>query len=220
MKTGLRYPLIVFDWDGTLFDSATVIADCIIDAARDMRLQVPDRATASHVIGLGLNDSLRHALPDLAPEQYPDFLGRYRSYFLEREDSLTLFSGVVELLEELKARGHHLAVATGKPRRGLDRSLQSSRLAGVFAATRCGDECHSKPHPAMLLELMTETRLAATELLMIGDTSHDLQMAKNAGVDALAVTYGAHPEAALRSHEPRACITSVPELRRWLSEHA
>jgi phosphoglycolate phosphatase len=215
----MRYPLIVFDWDGTLFDSATVITDCIIDAARDMKLRVPDRETASHVIGLGLNDSLRHALPDLDQGRYPDFLARYRKYFLEREDSLTLFAGVVELLEELKGRGHHLAVATGKPRRGLDRSLASSRLADVFAATRCGDETRSKPDPAMLLELMEELGLQASELLMVGDTSHDLQMAKNAGVDALAVTYGAHPETALRSHRPRACVTSVPELRQWLSAH-
>lgn len=213
----MRYPLIVFDWDGTLFDSATVIADCIIDAARDMRLRAPDRSTASHVIGLGLNDSLRHALPDLAPERYPDFLLLYRKYFLEREDSLTLFAGIVELLEELKARGHHLAVATGKPRRGLDRSLASSKLAAIFTATRCGDETRSKPDPAMLLELMEEMGMPASDLLMIGDTSHDLQMAKNAGVDALAVTYGAHPEAALRGHGPRACVTSVPELRQWLS---
>ena len=216
----MRYPLIVFDWDGTLFDSAAVITDCIIDAARDMKLRVPDRNTASHVIGLGLHDSLRHAVPDLAPERYPDFLARYRQYFLEREDSLTLFSGIAELLADLKGRGHHLAVATGKPRRGLDKALKSSRLGEMFCATRCGDECHSKPHPSMLLELMGETRLRASELLMIGDTSHDLQMAKNAGVDALAVTYGAHPEAALRCHGPKACITSVAELRVWLNTHA
>ena len=215
----MRYPLIVFDWDGTLFDSAAVITDCIIDAARDMGLRVPDRATASHVIGLGLSDSLRHALPDLEIERYPDFLGRYRRYFLEREDSLTLFAGIPPLLEELKDRGHHLAVATGKPRRGLDRSLQSSRIGELFIATRCGDECHSKPHPAMLLELMEATGRAASELLMIGDTSHDLQMAQNAGVDAIAVAYGAHPEAALRSHGPRACVTSVVQLRQWLHEN-
>jgi phosphoglycolate phosphatase len=215
----MRYPLIVFDWDGTLYDSATVITDCIIDAARDMGLRVPERERASHVIGLGLGDSLRHALPDLEPARYGDFLDRYRRYFLEREDSLCLFEGVVELLGELKGRGHRLAVATGKPRRGLDRSLHSSRLAGVFVATRCGDECHSKPHPAMLLELMAEMQLKASELLMIGDTSHDLQMARSAGVDAVAVTYGAHPEPALRCHEPRACITSIAELGRWLSEH-
>ena len=216
----MRYPLIVFDWDGTLFDSATVITDCIIDAARDMELRVPDRATASHVIGLGLNDSLRHALPDLPPERYGDFLARYRKLFLEREDTLCLFAGVPDLLAELKGRGHHLAVATGKPRRGLDRSLQSSRLGEVFAATRCGDECHSKPHPAMLLELMTELAMGAGEILMVGDTSHDLQMAKAAGVDAVAVTYGAHPEASLVCHGPRACITSVAELRAWLIENA
>lgn len=216
----MRYPLIVFDWDGTLFDSAAVITDCIIDAARDMGLRIPDRETASHVIGLGLNDSLRHAVPDLAPGRYPDFLARYRQRFLEREDSLTLFSGVAELLEELKARGHNLAVATGKPRRGLDKALHSSRLGEIFGASRCGDECHSKPHPAMLLELMAHFSLQAGDLLMVGDTSHDLQMAKNAGVDALAVTYGAHPEAALRCHEPRACITSVPGLRQWLSANA
>lgn len=216
----MRYPLIVFDWDGTLFDSAAVITDCIIDAARDMKLMIPDRDTASHVIGLGLNDSLRHAVPDLAPERYPDFLALYRRYFLEREDSLTLFAGIAGLLEELKGRGHQLAVATGKPRRGLDKALRSSRLGEVFAASRCGDECHSKPHPAMLLELMAHFDLPASELLMVGDTSHDLQMAKNAGVDALAVTYGAHPEAALRCLDPRACITSVPELREWLNANA
>ena len=215
----MRYPLIVFDWDGTLFDSAAVITDCIIEAARDMKLKVPDRETASHVIGLGLNDSLRHAVPDLVPDRYPDFLARYRQYFLEREDSLTLFSGVAELLEELKGRGHQLAVATGKPRRGLDKALHSSQLGAVFSASRCGDECHSKPHPAMLLELMDHFSLRAADLLMVGDTSHDLQMAKSAGVDALAVTYGAHPEAALRCHAPRACITSVPELRTWLNAH-
>ena len=212
--------MIVFDWDGTLFDSATVITDCIVDAARDMGLRVPDRATASHVIGLGLNDSLRHALPDLQPERYGDFLARYRKLFLEREDGLCLFAGVTELLAELKVRGHRLAVATGKPRRGLDRSLQASRIGEFFVASRCGDETRSKPDPTMLLELMEETGVAAGDLLMVGDTSHDLQMAKNAGVDAVAVTYGAHPEAALRGHGPRACIASVKELRAWLHANA
>ena len=215
----MRYPLIVFDWDGTLFDSATVITDCIVDAARDMALRVPDRATASHVIGLGLNDSLRHALPDLAPERYPDFLARYRKLFLEREDTLCLFEGVAELLGELKGRGHSLAVATGKPRRGLDRSLQSSRLGEMFIATRCGDETRSKPDPAMLLELMEELDTEPGGALMIGDTSHDMEMARAAGVDALAVTYGAHSEESLRACGPRGCVASVEDLGRWLKEN-
>jgi phosphoglycolate phosphatase len=211
-----RYPLIVFDWDGTLFDSAAVITDCIQQAARDMALPVPDRRTASHVIGLGLHDSLRFALPALAPERYPEFLGLYRRYFVEREDSLSLFPGVAALLEELQARGHRLAIATGKPRRGLTRALAASGLGPLFAASRCGDETHSKPHPAMLLELMEELSLRAEELLMIGDTSHDLGMAKSAGVDAVAVSYGAHPVETLRALAPRACVANVGDLRQWL----
>ena len=220
MKPTLRYPLIVFDWDGTLFDSAAVIAECIQLAARDMALPVPDRQTASHVIGLGLNDSLRHALPSLPSERYGEFLALYRRYFLEREDTLSLFPGVPDLLAELKQRGHQLAVATGKPRRGLDRALQASTIGVLFDATRCGDETQPKPHPAMLLELMAELGVEKSGLLMIGDTSHDLGMAQNAGVDAVAVSYGAHPEESLLPFEPRACVSSVMELRQWLIANA
>ena len=220
MKPDHRYSLIVFDWDGTLFDSAAVIAECIQQAARDMALPVPDYQTARHVIGLGLNDSLRHAMPSLAADRYPEFLALYRGYFLEREDSLSLFPGVTELLADLKERGHRLAVATGKPRRGLERALAASGIGPLFTASRCGDETQSKPDPAMLLELMSELRLQAPDLLMVGDTSHDLRMARNAGVDAVAVTYGAHPEEALRALEPRACVASVVELRQWLTANA
>ena len=209
--------MIVFDWDGTLFDSAAVITDCIQQAARDMALPVPDRRTASHVIGLGLHESLRHALPELRQENYAEFLALYRGYFLEREDTLSLFPGVPELLSELKQRGYQLAVATGKPRRGLDRALQASGIGPLFAASRCGDETHPKPHPAMLLELLAKLQLGAPQMLMIGDTSHDLVMAASAGVDAVAVTYGAHPEDSLRAFAPRACVSSVVELRQWLA---
>jgi phosphoglycolate phosphatase len=212
--------LIVFDWDGTLFDSAGVITDCIQQAAREMALPVPDRRTASHVIGLGLHDSLRHALPTLREEQYAEFLALYRGYFVAREDSLCLFAGVTELLVELKERGHQLAIATGKPRRGLDRAFQASGIGELFAASRCGDETHPKPHPAMLLELMAELRLGAADLLMIGDTSHDLGMAASAGVDAVAVAYGAHPQESLLAFAPRACVSSVVELRQWLIQNS
>ena len=208
--------MIVFDWDGTLFDSAAVITDCIQQAAGEMGLPVPDRRTASHVIGLGLQDSLRQALPTLRRSQYAEFLALYRRHFLEREDTLSLFPGVTGLLEELRERGHRLAVATGKPRRGLDRALQASGIGPLFEASRCGDETHPKPHPAMLLELMEELRLEAAEMLMIGDTSHDLGMAAGAGVEAVAVSYGAHPADSLRAFGPRACVSSIEELRQWL----
>jgi len=216
----MQYPLIVFDWDGTLIDSASAIVDCIQLAARDLELPVPDRDTASHVIGLGLNDSLRLAVPSLPLARYPEFLARYRAHFVEREDSMGLFRGVPELLAALNARGHRLAVATGKSRRGLDRALGASGLAGRFAATRCGDETRPKPDPAMLLELMQELDTGPRQALMVGDTSHDLEMARNAGVDALAVSYGAHPGEALRALAPRGCVATIEELGRWLATHA
>ena len=212
----MKYRLIVFDWDGTLIDSAGTIVQCIQDSARDMGLEVPDRERASHVIGLGLHDSLRHAVPGLAQERYVEFASHYRRHFLARQDSMLLFPGIRELLESL-SRERSLAIATGKSRRGLDRALDADDLRRYFSASRCTDETHPKPHPAMLLELMEEMAVASREVLMIGDTSHDLQMANAAGVDALAVTYGAHPETGLRACSPLGCVSSVGELSQWLT---
>jgi len=216
----LRYRLIVFDWDGTLLDSAGGIVESIQQAARDLRLPVPARETASHVIGLGLHDSLRAAVPTLPEAQYREFAEAYRRHFLARQGSMALFAGVRELLEDLHAAGYHLAVATGKSRRGLEHALESTALRKYFAASRCGDETNPKPHPAMLLELMAQLAAAPGQALMIGDTSHDLEMARSAGVDAVAVTYGAHPGDALRALAPRACVESVVELRAWLAANA
>jgi phosphoglycolate phosphatase len=220
MQRSARYSLIVFDWDGTLIDSASAITECIQLAARDLSLPVPDRDTASHVIGLGLHDSLRHAVPSLPSEQYSEFVARYRAHFLEREDAMGLFPGVRELLDELRARGYWLAVATGKSRLGLDRALEASGLGALFRATRCGDETQPKPHPAMLLDLLQQLTIEPGQALMIGDTSHDLAMAAAAGVDALAVAYGAHPGERLRALGPRACVANVTELRTWLETNA
>jgi len=212
----MRYGLIVFDWDGTLLDSASGITECIQLAAADMSLPVPDRETASHVIGLGLHDSLRHAVPTLPESGYGEFIEHYRRHFLAREESMGLFPGVPDLLRDLRQRGHRLAVATGKSRRGLDRALAATGLGPLFVATRCGDESQPKPHPAMLLELLGELKLAPDAALMIGDTSHDLLMATNAGVDAVAVASGAHTADSLRTYSPRACLSGVAELPAWL----
>jgi phosphoglycolate phosphatase len=215
-----RYPLIVFDWDGTLMDSTAGITLAIQEAARDMGLPVPAREVASHVIGLGLYDSLRGAVPSLPIERYKDFVELYRKHFHAQQETMALFPGVPEMLEELRAREHRLAVATGKSRRGLDHALQATGLGAYFAASRCADETSPKPHPAMLLELMQESGLQARDLLMIGDTSHDLGMAKSAGVDAVAVGYGAHPIASLSAWNPRASVNNVEELRQWLTTNA
>jgi len=214
-----RYPLIVFDWDGTLIDSASAIATCIQEAAREMGLPVPDRERASHVIGLGLHDSLRHAVPALPPEGYGQFIDCYRRHFLHCEDSMQLFAGMRELLHDLKERGHLLAIATGKSRRGLQRALELAELGEHFHATRCADETHPKPHPAMLIELLEELAIEPQDSLMIGDTSHDLEMAHAAGVAAVAVCYGAHPERSLRALSPLACVASVRELQEWIEKH-
>jgi phosphoglycolate phosphatase len=215
----LSYRLIVFDWDGTLIDSAATIVECIQESARDAGLPIPERERASHVIGLGLHDSLRIAVPELPAERYAEFVGYYRAHFLAREESMLLFPGVRELLADL-SRTHLLAIATGKSRKGLDRALEAGRLRPYFAASRCADETHPKPHPAMLRELMGELDVDAPNALMIGDTSHDLDMARAAGVDAVAVTYGAHPEHGLRACAPLGCLSSVAELKQWLTANA
>jgi phosphoglycolate phosphatase len=215
----LRYQLVVFDWDGTLMDSTAGIAESIRNAARDLGVPVPAREVASHVIGLGLRDSLRGAVPALPEHRYAEFVDAYRRHFAQEQERMELFPGVRQLLEELRASGRLLAVATGKSRRGLDQALAATGLARYFAASRCADETTPKPDPAMLLELLEELDAAPRGALMVGDTSHDLEMARGAGVDAVAVSYGAHAGDALRAFTPRACVASIAELRAWLTTH-
>jgi phosphoglycolate phosphatase len=216
----MKYELVVFDWDGTLLDSAGAIVRAIQSSCRDLGLPVPEESRARHVIGLGLVDAMRHAVPELAPDRYQAMVDRYRFHYLSGDQQLTLFDGVPEMLERLKRDGHVLAVATGKSRAGLERALDHSGLRPLFQASRCADECHSKPHPQMLDELMAEFGMTQATTIMIGDTSHDLLMARNAGVDALAVTYGAHPHDHLLDHRPVACLHSVSELSQWLKNFA
>jgi len=214
----MKYRLLIFDWDGTIIDSASTIAECIRRAAADLGLPVPSEQQARHVIGLGLQDALRGTVPDLRPERMPEFVERYRAYFRAGEEKMALFAGMRELLARLAAE-RTLGIATGKSRRGLDRALDASGLRPYFRASRCADETQPKPHPAMLREIMAELDVAADNALMIGDTSHDLEMARAAGVDALAVTYGAHAAAGLMDCGPRGCVGSVGELEQWLATH-
>jgi phosphoglycolate phosphatase len=216
---GKRFKLIIFDWDGTLMDSAATIVASIQAAAVDLGLSPPSEDRARHVIGLGLHEALRHALPELPAGQHLALADRYRHHYLAQDHELRLFVGIPELIESL-AREFSLAVATGKSRLGLDRALATSGLAGHFGATRCADECHSKPHPQMVEELMAEFGLGGEETLVIGDTTHDLGMAFGAGAQALAVTYGAHRRSDLEALAPLHCADSVAELADWLRRHA
>lgn len=215
-----RYDLIVFDWDGTLYDSTALIVRCIQAACKDLGVAVPNDRDASFVIGLALIDALRVAAPGLAEDRYPELARRYRHHYFNDVHEVTLFSGVPALLDALKARHHWLAVATGKSRTGLDEALHLSGLRSRFDATRTADETASKPHPQMLLELMREVAVEPERTLMIGDTTHDLLLARNAGADAVAVTYGAHPHEDLHPLNPVHAARSVADLHSWLLTHA
>jgi phosphoglycolate phosphatase len=214
-----RFELLVFDWDGTVMDSTSHIARSIQAACRDLGLRVPSDEQASHIIGLGLHDAMRYLLPDLTVEDFPRVVERYRFHFLAGDRDVTLFSGVREGLAQLGMRGYLLAVATGKSRQGLDRALADSGLAGCFHASRCADEGMPKPHPEMLEVLMDTFAVGRERTLMIGDTTHDLDMARNAGVTALAVTYGAHDVDKLKAAGPEALAGSFAEVMAWLSRH-
>jgi phosphoglycolate phosphatase len=215
-----RFDLIAFDWDGTLFDSTALITRCIQDACRDVGVAVPSDADAAYVIGLGLHDALRHAAPGLPPERYPELGARYRHHYLARQDDLVLFAGTLQMLADLRARNHWLAVATGKSRRGLDHVLDQSGLRPLFDATRTADETQSKPHPQMLLELMREFGVEPERTLMIGDTTHDLQLAANAGAPRVGVSFGAHDHASFQAFEPLYVAHSTRELHDWLLSNA
>ena len=214
------FDLIAFDWDGTLFDSTAVITRCIQAAVRDVGGTVPSDEQASHVIGLGLMQALAYAAPDVPKEKYPELGSRYRHHYMAHHDDISLFDGVLSMLAELKGRQHWLAVATGKSRQGLDMALKAAELKGLFDASRTADETAGKPHPRMLLELMREFGAEPSRVLMIGDTTHDLQMAVNAGCASVGVSYGAHPPEAFEVLKPRFVAHSVAHLRAWLSANA
>jgi phosphoglycolate phosphatase len=178
---------------------------------------VPDDVAARFVIGLGLRDALQHVAPNLAVDRYPELSARYRDHYLARDPSIPLFPGARDLLDELAAAGYLLGVATGKTRIGLDRALGAHGLHERFRATRCADEGRPKPHPDMLLALMERLGVPASRTLMIGDTTHDLAVARDAGAQAVAVAYGAHEPDGLAALQPLATVHSIAELRAWLA---
>lgn len=213
-----RYRAVVFDWDGTVMDSTRAIVASIQGACVDLNLPVPDDRQASWVIGLSLESALYHVVPTLTADKLEDFQNCYRNHYFSQDGDLPLFGGMADLLESLRNQGALLGVATGKSRAGLDRVLAQSGMHGHFDITRCADETFGKPHPGMLLEIIDELYLAPHEVLMVGDTCHDMQMARNAGIDGLAVTYGAQDAEALSAGQPLAVVDSVEQMRAWLND--
>jgi phosphoglycolate phosphatase len=214
-----RFDLLVFDWDGTLMDSAACIAGSLQSACEDLGYPVPSDRDARYIIGLNMSDALAHVLPDVQASDYPRIAERYRHHFLRGDARTALFDGVAEMLQALRANGYQLAVATGKSRRGLDRALQATGVAEYFHATRCADEGHTKPDPRMLHCLVETTDVEAERTLMIGYTTHDMAMAQAAGIARLAVTHGAHEMDELLRYEPLACVRDCAEMRDWIAMH-
>jgi phosphoglycolate phosphatase len=215
-----QFDLIAFDWDGTLFDSTALIVRCIQAAVEDVGGRRPSDAAAAYVIGMGLLQALAHAAPDVPPEKHGLLAERYRVHYFQHQHDISLFAGVLPMLSDLQQRHHWLAVATGKSRRGLDEALQSVQLKNVFDASRTAEETAGKPHPLMLEQLMVEFGVAPERTLMVGDTTHDLQMAIHAGCASVGVSYGAHDPEAFDALNPRAVMHSVPELHAWLLKNA
>jgi phosphoglycolate phosphatase len=219
-----RYDLIAFDWDGTLFDSTALIVRCIQEAVRDVGGTVPSAHDASYVIGLGLMQALAHAAPDVPKDKYPALGEAYRRHYNARQNDISLFDGTLPMLHALRARGHLLAVATGKSRNGLNEVLQrqidGTVLGHMFEATRTADQTAGKPDPLMLNELMAELGVAPERTLMIGDTTHDLALARNAGVASVGVSFGAHAHEAFAEYSPLVVVHSTAELGAWFAAHA
>ena len=220
MSRPRQFDLICFDWDGTLFDSTAIIVRSIQQAVLDVGGARPTDQAAAYVIGMALMPALAHAAPDVPKEKYPLLGERYRHHYLATQHDISLFDGVLPMLADLKGRHHWLTVATGKSRRGLDDVLASRQLHGIFDGSRTADETAGKPHPRMLHELMREFGAEPERTLMIGDTTHDLQMAVNAGCASVGVSYGAHEPSEFGALRPRFIAHSATELHRWLADNA
>lgn len=216
-----KISLVVFDWDGTVMDSTANIVACMRQSLQDVAAPVPPDVTLQGTIGLALAEGFRRVLAATAPELAAAAVERYRHHWIRdyRHRSIP-FEGVETMLGELAEKGHYLAVATGKGRVGLDRDLERMGFEKRFLTTRTVDEAPSKPHPGMLLSIMDELGVSASETLMVGDTSFDLEMAKNARVASLAVLCGSHTEEELRRHSPLACLENTAEVSAWLTAYA
>ncbi|KTB91049.1 HAD family hydrolase [Pseudomonas syringae ICMP 11293] len=212
------YDLLIFDWDGTLADSVGRIVLSMRTAAIETDLEVRDDTAIKGIIGLGLPEAIRTLYPQISSNQLIDFRQHYADSYMAMDNVPSpLFDGVVESMQAFREDGYRLAVATGKARRGLDRVLKANGWQDYFDVTRAADETASKPDPLMLNEIMAHCGVAPQRSLMIGDASFDLLMARNAGMDSVAVGYGAQPLESLRQFEPRLAIEHFSELRTWLN---
>ncbi len=219
-----QYPLLIFDWDGTLVDSIKRIVTSLQFASKQILDISVTETRAKDVIGLGLTEAIAKLHPELNSQQHSNQLNNiadaYRQHYLyDNTVPAPLFVGVNTLLDELRESGYTLAISTGKSRIGLTQSINQHQLADYFATTRCAGENKSKPHPEMLHEILDELNFSAAQALMIGDSEHDLKMAKNANMQCIGVTHGVHDTATLKKHNPLICLNNITELSVYLNHN-
>lgn len=208
--------LYIFDWDGTLCDSLAKIVHCTRAAAAELGLPTPTEDAVKNIIGLSLRPAIQQVFPGLSEKDLQNLLAGYSKHFIaDQERGMDFYPGVRDTLDALHDAGHHLAIATGKSRRGLDRILDAMDLQDYFHGSRCADETQSKPHPQMLSELLDEFAIAPEAAVMIGDTEYDMDMAQQLEMPRIAVSYGAHHIDRLRPFEPVRCLDRMPELLEW-----
>ncbi|MEJ2346927.1 MAG: HAD-IA family hydrolase [Gammaproteobacteria bacterium] len=212
-----RFKVLIFDWDGTLMDSEAHIVQSMVSAMEQLGTEVLDARTIGNVIGLGMREAVHTLFPQRRDEAFVKaFVDAYRSHFFAADAPQALFPGAASTLRGLRADGYRLAVATGKSRRGLDFALEQTGLGDLFSATRAADETASKPDPRMLREILAELGADPDEAIMIGDTAFDMEMARNAGTHAVAVSYGVHDTARLMAYRPLTCLDELAALSQWL----
>lgn len=214
-----RYELVIFDWDGTLMDSIGRIVSCMQTAAKLMEQTVPTCHEVKQIIGLSLSNAVDVLFPQCNAEQQRNIIEHYHFQYIEEDNTPTpLFDNAIELLKHLKQENKIIAVATGKARAGLERVMSMSDTKQFFSTTRCADEANSKPDPDMLNQILNELCVSPEKAIMVGDTSHDLKMARDAGIASIGVTFGVHERHILQKYDPIAIVDSLAEMKKLFNK--
>ena len=214
------YHAVIFDWDGTLCNSAMQVVTAMQHAAKDLCLPLPTEKEVLRGTGLSFESAVTQLFPDLKLEVINHYYARFSHYFYDSQYSLIMFEGVDNTLRDLQQKKYKLAIATGRRRKTLDLELNESAIGNFFTTSRCADETQSKPHPQMLFEILDELKISPRQALMVGDTEYDILMANAAGVDALAVSYGVHDSQVLQQHKIKGIITDIREIIPWLENYS